>query len=277
MLFSKGDPYRVKLDLFEGPLDLLLYLTKKNELDICEVSLNKIADQYLDFIQTMEMLDLEIAGEFILVAATLMLIKSRALLPQESQFYEDGEDDYETPQELVKRLLEYKKYKEAAVNLKDKNVLFKSVFIRPGTNDEWVKKDQSLANLDVDLVDLLEALKRVLENVPKTTPMHWVESERISLGFRLKQIYDLLSNKKEILFTDLFADQKTRYLVIVTFLALLEMAKVNVVRLYQSGLEATIHIQSRMDEGVDLSRLEMLIETEKNNVNHGGGLPHANG
>lgn len=260
MYTTQLNPYRVKLDHFEGPLDLLLYLIKKNELDICEVSLTRIADQYLQTVQSMDLLDLEVAGEFILVASTLMLLKSRALLPDETQnLGEEDEDALESPQELITRLLQYKKYKEAALEMRKMNTLHHQVFLRQVEHQFNFPERKVEGPLEVDLFDLFQAFQRVLERVSEEKP-HAVDRERLPLPLRIRQLVDQLKKQKDFLFEDFFTEARTRDDIIVTFLALLELAKIAIVTLYQNDPFSGIHVQSRFDENPPLDRLNQILE-----------------
>lgn len=261
ILPQEQTPYRVKMEFFEGPLDLLLYLIKKNELDICEVSLSKIADQYLQYVSTMQLLNLDIAGEFILVAATLMYLKSRALLPQETQGLDEQDEDLESPQELIRRLLEYKKYKDAAAEFKKRNSLYDTVYPRQlpeGFLDEFKQGNENLA---VNLFDLVAALQRVLAQVPETEKVHEINPERVPIGVRIMEIFEMLRSKTDLLFEEVFADQKDRHEIIVTFLSVLEMSRLALVRIYQTEAFRTIRLQSRLSEMENpYERVRLLID-----------------
>ena len=265
---GQHETYRVKVEQFEGPLDLLLYLIKKNELDICEVSLAKISDQYLSAIHSMEMLNLDIAGDFILVAATLMLIKSRALLPQED-ILEEEDEDLESPAELIRRLLEYKKYKDAAGSLRDLQQLYREVFPRRGRDPIFSQLASEMKEeggaVEVTLFELMQAFQNILKLI-KNRPVHEIRGEPITLGVRIKQIVNKMRTKKDIRFDELFEredSEVTRDWVIVTFLSMLEMARLSLVRIYQMSTFEKIRLQLRLDEENSeerIARLESLIE-----------------
>jgi segregation and condensation protein A len=235
------DQYSIKLPLFEGPLDLLLHLIKKNEVDIYDIPVSLIADQYLGYIELIEELNLELAGEFLVMAATLAQIKSRLLLPP-AEGEGDGEDGVDPRAQLVERLLEYKKFKEAAQELGARENLWREVFVRQGKGaweDSEGPQDETLFNFG--LLDLLDALKRVLANVPADR-FHEIGGERISLADRINQILEKLQAEDSITFDSLFEGATTRDQVVVSFLALLELARLRAIKVLQVEEFGTIRI-----------------------------------
>ena len=217
--------YKVKFEVFEGPLDLLLYLIKKEEVDIYEVNLTRLATQFIEYIDTMRMLDLEIAGEFLVMAATLMYIKSRELLPVDQQAQVEGEDEGEDPRwELIRQLVEYKKFKDAATQLQVLEARQEDVFPRQPGRLEFAADTLPLRP-DVSLFDLLNALNAVLKRVSAREDLRdifedkWTVSEKID--FLLRQ----LAEKGSLKFSELFAGVTSRSEVVVTFLALLELMR----------------------------------------------------
>ena len=224
--------YRVKLEIFEGPLDLLLYLIKKEELDICSISITRIADEYLEYINLMQILDLDIASEFLVVAATLMQIKSRMLLPEEELEEEEPEED--SSEALVQQLLEYKKYKEAAGNLEQMELEQHDVFTRPGGVEVSDGEDEVL--LDVSLFDLLGAFSDVLGRLKEEQVTEIVKDET-TVREKVRFIMDILRGGKELEFSRLFAEVSSKIEAIVTFLALLELIKLQEVRVVKKGSE----------------------------------------
>src|SRR3989338_6794096 len=193
--------YKVKLEVFEGPLDLLLYLIKKEELDIYDIPIAKITDQYLEYLEFMKLLDLNIAGEFIVMAATLMHIKSKMLLPPDQ--LEGAELEEEDPRaELVKRLLEYKKFKEAAGELSQMESKQKHFFARVGTG-----KDKAAAQeedfFEASLFDLITAFTKILKDIPKDV-FHEVIKDEFTVSEKIHDILHMLVDKSVIFFTELF-------------------------------------------------------------------------
>ncbi len=220
--------YRVKLDVFEGPLDLLLYLIRKEELDICNVSVAQITDQYLEYIHLMQVLDLEVAGEFILMAATIIHIKSKMLLPEEE--VEEEEEDLE--ESLVQQLLEYKKYKEAASSLQRMELEQQDIFNRLPAEVEYDGEGEIL--LDVSLFDLIGALSRVLENL-EGEPVEEIVRDETTVKEKIGFILDMLLKEKTVKFLNLFKDVRLKTEAVVTFLALLELVKIQKVKIGKAG------------------------------------------
>jgi len=235
--------YRVKLDIFEGPFDLLLYLIRKHEIDIYDIPIHIITRQFLEYIELMKMLDLEIAGEFIEMVAILMNIKARMLLPRPAGV---SEEDYEDPRaELVERLIEYKRYKEAAHELsryEDRQRLlyprnfFPSIDIRQEEEPDAYLKD-------VSLFDLLLAFKRALDNMPKVT-YHEVKRIDITIEQQTTFIIERLKRRQMLLFSELMAGIREKMVIVVTFLALLEMIRAGKIIVRQSDVFDDIRIKS---------------------------------
>ncbi len=229
--------YRVKLDVFEGPLDLLLYLIRKNEVDIYDIPIAEITRQYLEMLNVMRTLNLDIAGEFLVMAATLTHIKSRMLLPAPpaGEEEEEGEDPRK---ELVDRLLEYERFKEAAQSLENKDILERDVFTRTQTEDGEGEEE-----LELSLFELIEALQQVLRRSSHEL-VHEITLERISVEERITEILDRLnSSGGEVEFMHLFEGEPTKEIIIFTFLALLELMKMRMVRVYQRRTFHSIKIR----------------------------------
>jgi segregation and condensation protein A len=218
--------YTVKVDVFEGPLDLLLHLIKQNQLDIYDIPIALITEQYLEYIKIMKALDLTIAGEFLVMAATLMYIKSRMLLPAP---IEEEEEEGEDPRaELVQRLVEYKRFKEAALQLSQQALLERDVFIRPAHEIEIEDGE-----IEADLFHLLDALRELLMR-QEVEDFHEVTLERVTLRERMRELYERLQGVREAVpFSALFTPFVSRVELIVTFLALLELIKSGMLRAYQ--------------------------------------------
>lgn len=214
--------YKVKLDVFEGPLDLLLYLIKKEEVDIYDIPIAKITDQYLEYLEFMKLLDLNIAGEFLVMAATLMHIKSKMLLPPDQVEAEAEEDDPRT--ELVRRLLEYRKFKEAASELSQMESTQKHFFARVGLSVEEEAKLKRDEFFEATLFDLITAFTKVLKDIPKEI-FHEVIKDEFTVSEKIHDIVHMLVDKPTIFFMDLFKAAKNRIEVITTFLAVLELIR----------------------------------------------------
>jgi len=223
---QKKDNYKIQLPIFEGPLDLLLYLIKKEEINIYDIPIAKITKQYLETIELMKELDLEIAGEFILMAATLIQIKVRMLLPKEIDTTEEEEDPRA---ELVRKLLDYKRFKEVAESLTSIEERQRRYF--PHSNFDWAKsytQVQGVSNeellKDISLFDLFKAFKIALDNAPKVTT-HEVHTINITVDEQIDFLINELEIKKRLAFSDLMEKLNERAVIIVTFIAILELIK----------------------------------------------------
>jgi segregation and condensation protein A len=241
---SSPDAYKIKLDAFEGPLDLLLHLIKKNEMDIYAIPIALITEQYLGYIEMMQELNLDVAGDFLVMASTLIHIKSRTLLPRPdpTQDDEDNEDPRET---LVRRLLEHQKYKAAAELLHERETLRSAQFMRPDGRVADAAGDEYEPELEVDLFSLLAAFRGVLERASRR-PNMVLPPEQISIEDRMHQLLARLSETEACGFEDLFSDgDGSRPFMIVTFLALLEMIRLKLIRVFQSGGFGAIRVYKR--------------------------------
>jgi len=217
--------YKVKFEVFEGPLDLLLYLIKKEEVDIYEVNLTRMAEQFISYIDTMRMLDLEIAGEFLVMAATLMLIKSRELLPVEQRAETEPEEEGEDPRwELVRQLVEYKKFKDAAAQLQNLEARQGDVFARVPGKIEFAR-EEAPAKSDVSIFDLLNAVNSVLKRFHKQNDPREIFEDKWSVSEKIEHLMKSLSERPSLKFSELFANASNRTEVVVTFLALLELIR----------------------------------------------------
>ena len=230
--------YKVKLEIFEGPLDLLLHLIKQNEVDIYDIPISAITAQYLEYLEMMKTLNLEVAGEFLLMAATLIHIKSKMLLPFSEEASEEEEEGGDPRQELIRRLLEYQKYKEASAQLEQMMILGRDTFTKGQMPTEGLEEG-GLVNLS--LFDLLEALKEVLAKAPKTISFD-VTLEHITIADRINFIMELLGKEKSITFFSLFPSDSSRAMIVTTFLAMLELTKMKMIRIYQSEQDGVIRL-----------------------------------
>jgi segregation and condensation protein A len=234
--------YPVRLANFEGPLDLLLHLIKKHELDIYDIPIAIITKQYLDYVNVMQELDLDIAGEFLVMAATLIHIKSRMLLPRPDPRQEDPEED---PREaLVRRLLEHQKFKAAAELLHEKETLRSAQWARPDGSVAGAAGEPVEPEIEVDLFSLMSAFRQVLERA-KQRPTVPLPAEHIPIDTRIDQLLARLSETEACGFEDLFEDVHSKAGMIVTFLALLEMIRLKLVRVFQGGAFGEIRVYKR--------------------------------
>lgn len=232
--------YTVRIDAFEGPLDLLLHLIKKNEMDICDISIATITRQYLEYLELMKELNLEIAGEFLVMASTLLYIKSRMLLPAQEEELAGEEEELDPRAELIRRLLEYQRYKDASAVLAAREMLGRDVFARRVALADNNESQGVEEPLEMELFDLVEAFRRVLAKVPFER-FHEVISENISVAERIGRILDLLDERESVQFDHIFIDEElTRELAIATFLALLELCRLQTVKVAQVSPFGTI-------------------------------------
>ncbi len=235
---------RVQLEIFEGPLDLLLHLIKKNEVSITDIPIATITEQYLATLEVMQTFNLDVAGEFLVMAATLIHIKSRMLLPL-TDAEEDEEEGADPREELVRRLLEYQRFKDAADQLERRELLTRDVFVRSVAPVEEIPAS---GFRELSVFELLTALKRVLERLPKDV-VHEVLLDKITVREKMTLLLDHLRTQGRILFETLFAEVKSRMEVVVTFLAMLELVKVRAIRIFQE--EATGPIQIEAAAGIE--------------------------
>ncbi len=228
----------VQLKIFEGPLDLLLHLIKKNEVSITDIPIATITEQYLATLELMQSLNLDVAGEFLVMAATLIHIKSRMLLPpgEEEDEEEEGGDPRE---ELARRLLEYQRFKEAAGELEKREVLKRDVFVRPS---EVLEEVEPGGFEGVSLFDLISALRHVLERFPDER-IHEITLERITVREKMNFLLDDLHRRVKVIFQSLFETAASRLEVVVTFLAMLELVKIRAIRVLQEEKEGPIAIE----------------------------------
>ena len=224
--------YRVKLENFEGPLDLLLFFIKRDELNIYDIPIARIAKEFLSYVQLIQQLDLDIAGDFLLMAATLMQIKVRMLLPKS----EEVEDEPDPREELIRRLLEYKRFKEVSESFKKMEEKQSKVFFREYFKHDEIDAKQEDVNLlkEVSMFDLLKAFKKVLNNIKEDT-VFTIKKIPVSIEEQMNHISDFFGERKQFRFLELVSDYREKIIIIVTFVALLEMIKDNKVRVYTEG------------------------------------------
>ncbi|HHX17066.1 MAG TPA: segregation/condensation protein A [Mollicutes bacterium] len=233
--------YKVKIDEFEGPLDLLLHLIKESNIDIWEIKISEITEQYLGYIRAMEELNLSIASEYLVMAAELIEIKSRSLLPTYS---DENEDEYEEdPREnLIRRLIEYKHYKEITSTFKDLEQERSEIYTKvPSNIDEYKEKTTYTSTQPISI--LLDAYNKMLERMEYQKPLNTkIASKELSVGERIIKIRNVLSTKEEVKFEELF-DEWNRSYVVVTFLAILQMTKDQEVLIKQDSKLDNIYIK----------------------------------
>lgn len=229
--------YTIRLDMFEGPLDLLLHLIRKNEINVFDIPIALITEQYLEYLKMMKELNLDIAGDYLLMASTLLQIKSKMLLPVSAEEEEEGEEDPRA--ELVRKLLEYQRYKDAASELERRPMKDRDFFVRSVPEDAREPQEE---RFEVSLFELLEAFRQVLLRV-KSESVHEVQLEPITVEEKIEEILSLLQKeKRSVAFHHLFPENVTRPIVVVTFLAILELVKTRLVRVFQMAPFDTIRI-----------------------------------
>ena len=233
---ESNSSYSVKLDVFEGPLDLLLFLIKRDKIDIYDIPIAHVTKQYLEYIELMKELNLEIAGEFIVMAATLMRIKVRMLLPKT----QDEEEEEDPREELVSALLEYRKFKEAAQILKGKEAEQSLWFPRSDfTFLDRLPEDQIL--VEASLPDLIFAFKRILDSHPKET-FHTIDYPKVNVEERIEYVLNCLAQKDGVVFTELFSDTPIKLVIVVTFMAVLELIRLQKIYIRQTKHFAEIWV-----------------------------------
>jgi len=237
--------YEIKLDQFQGPLDLLLFLIRKNKIDIYDIPIALITEQYLKYLEIIRSLNLDEAVEYLVLAATLLHIKSRMLLPVPEEETEEGEDD--PRQELVKQLLEYQVFKDAASALETRPVLERDVFKRGShEGDVEVNPDEETL-IEVGIFDLVEAFQKVIAISGKSELME-IDLEKISLADRINEIMDTLTQNRSLTFTELLGESSNKRQIIYTFLAILELIKLRMIKAFQNESSGVIRIFLAVEE-----------------------------
>lgn len=243
--------YKVTFEVFEGPLDLLLYLIKRQEVDIYEVNLTRLADQFLEYLELMRQLDLDVAGEFIVMAATLLYIKSRELLPEDQQSLVEGEEEGPDPRwELIRQLVEYKKFKDAAVQLQELERHQELVFPHrpPPVRD---LEPVTLPGPRASLFDLLTAVQQVLQRLALRQPPAEIVDDRWTVPGQMQLILRVLSDRPRVSFRALFGPMQHRAEVVATFLALLELIRLQQVAAFQREEFGEIELMRREPVAVE--------------------------
>jgi segregation and condensation protein A len=217
--------YKVQFEVFEGPLDLLLYLIKKEEVDIYEVNLTRLATQFIEYIDVMRLLDLDIAGEFLLMASTLMYIKSRELLPQDLQVQNVEEDEGEDPRwELIRQLVAYKKFKDAAALLQTRELEQENVFPRLPVRFE-LPVTPAPNKAEASVFDLINAVNEILKRISQREDLREIFEDKWSVSEKIERLIKIFAEKSTVKFSELFDEATTRSEVVCTFLALLELIR----------------------------------------------------
>ncbi|MDD5115778.1 MAG: segregation/condensation protein A [Candidatus Omnitrophica bacterium] len=247
--------YKIRLEMFEGPLDLLLYLVKKDHLNIYDIPIAKVTEQYLEYINLMQLLDLEIVGDFLVMAATLMQIKSKMLLPASETPQEEEQEDPRA--ELVKRLLEYEKFKQIAENLREREISQQDVFRRPKAEAPPETRDEEKAQGDkyfeASIFDLINAFSQALKDVPKEV-FYEVIKDQFTVEQKVHDILHLLLVETEIKLSSLFGKAKDRLEIIVIFLAILELTKMKEITARQNAAFEEIIITRNKDNIIPYDR-----------------------
>ena len=232
--------YKVKLEIFEGPLDLLLYLIKRDEIDIYEISIERITKQYLDYLQAFKELKIDVAGEFVVMAANLIYLKSRSLLPLDQQPPEEDAEDDDPRWELIRQLIEYKKFKEAAAQLHDRAAEQERIFTRDGGSAPV--SDAPLVLHEVGIFQLIHAFQEVIKRVEAREDLGEIFSERFTVSEKIEKILERVASGAAVRFSELFGQITSRVEIVVTFLALLELIRLNQVRALQRKMFDEIEI-----------------------------------
>jgi segregation and condensation protein A len=234
--------YKVKLEVFEGPLDLLLYLIKKEEVDIYDIPIERITNQYMEYLTLMQMLNLEVAGEFLVMAATLMYIKSRMLLPVDQQVTDAEAEEGEDPRwELIRQLVEYKKFKDAAAQLSKREDEQANIFPRQSP-DAGIEANKDVPLAEVSIFDLINAFNDVLKKATAREDFHEILEERFTVSDKIEEILYTLRDRLEMIFSELFANAGSRAEVVVTFLALLELIRMKRLKVQQTEAFGEIRV-----------------------------------
>jgi len=229
--------YEIKLDIFEGPLDLLLYLIKKNQIDIYNIPIALITDQYLQYLEIMRTLNLDLAGEYLVLASTLIHIKSRMLLPKDEE--DESEEEMDPRKELVQQLIAYQSYKDAAVRLDSRLLLERDVFKRGAEIPEDTSAD---TDIELSIYDLVAAFQKIVSRMDKEELLE-ISGEKMSVTDRINEIMDKLTKERNVVFTDLLDGLITnKRKIIYTLLAILELMKLRMIKAYQSGPFGVIRI-----------------------------------
>ena len=258
-----GDDYKVELEVFEGPLDLLLYLIRRDEVDIYNIPIEQITSQYMEYLDVMRMLDLNIAGEFIVMAATLMMIKSRMLLPVDER--PEIEEEEEDPRwDLVRQLVEYKKFKDAAIHLQDMEFHQEHVFDQGGHSLSLPEDSTDVSLQDVSLFDLIAAFSTVLKQA-RAEDIGEIAGDRFTVRDKIDAILLAVRGGEKVAFSALFTAEASRSEILCTFLALLELIRLCQIKAVQKRRfgEIMIRASDGLPQGEDDSELDAVAVSEE--------------
>ena len=239
--------YEVKLEIFEGPMDLLLHLIRKNEVDIFDIPIAMITDQYLEYIDMLKALNINVAGDFLVMASTLVHIKSRMLLPD----HDEDEDEVDPREEIAEQLMEYIRLKEVAGELSEREILGRDVFHRSVLSDYKNQFEEKEASLEVNLFQLMDAFKQIIEKALPGEPITF-HGERWSAKERMSFIMNQLKENEDFYFKDLFLDDRSLAEFVSTFLALLELIHVGLVRVFQPEPYKDIRLEAHFEDNEEL-------------------------
>ncbi|HDZ77165.1 MAG TPA: chromosome segregation protein ScpA [Candidatus Omnitrophica bacterium] len=239
--------HKIKLHVFEGPLDLLLYLIKKDEINIYDIPITQVTEQYMKYLDLMELLDLDIAGEFLVIAASLVHIKSKMLLPRDPQEEEEEIEDPRT--DLVEKLLEYKRFKEVAEDLRSREQFKQTLFTR---KPEIKEKDPNEVYFETSLFELISAFSNALKDIPKDV-FYEVIKDEFTVDEKIHDILHSLFKKSKLKLSELFEKAKNNLEMIATFLAILELIKIKEVKIMQKALFDEIEIMRNEDNIIPVS------------------------
>lgn len=238
------EEYKVKLEVFEGPLDLLLYLIKRDEVDIYDISIERITKQYLEYMEAFQVLNIDVAGEFIVMAANLLYIKSRTLLPRDMQMAEEDAEEDDPRWELIRQLIEYKKFKEAAGMLRNREAMQDHLFPRFPVVPELGPADNLLVE-EVGIFDLINAFQKILKRLDKNKPedLREIFEENFTVGDKIEYLLKVTSQGVPLRFEECFAESSSRAEIVVTFLAMLELIRLKQIRVRQENSFSEIWIE----------------------------------
>jgi segregation and condensation protein A len=251
---TEQEDYKVKLEIFEGPMDLLLHLIRKNEVDIFDIPISLITDQYLEYIDIMKALNINMAGDFLVMASTLIHIKSRMLLPDLGK--ENAEDE-DPRMEITRPLLEYMQLKEAANELSERKVLDRDVFKRQLTNEYISQFQGEDAALEVNIFQLMDAFKRIIEQKAPEAELTFA-TEEWSVKERMTYVMNRLKAEGSVFFTELFIGDRTLAQLVATFLALLELVHAGLVRIFQPDTDKDIRLEAHFNENGEDTDVEVI-------------------
>lgn len=238
--------YKLRLDIFEGPLDLLLYLIKKNDLNIYDIPISSITDQYMEYIEMMRILDLEIIGDFLVMAATLMQIKSRMLLPPDPS--QEEKEELDPRDELVRRLQEYKIFKEIAEQLKEKEGKRQDLFTRKIDEDlrHELKEESKEVYFEANLFDLINAFSKALQKF-KTQSVYELNEEQFTVEQKIHEVLHALLKTPRLMLVELFSQARSKVEIVVTFISVLELIRLKEIKIVQRYLFSDIEIMRNKD------------------------------